>query len=127
MNNETFDCTTKTIDIGYSSPLKIEECEDRELEIWKNISSSKIIYKIDTLDLFKLYKLNFEEIPQNLHFIDLEKENTKIFASYYFRGCVGDFCKLILKIEFEINKKSELIVSDIYHFNEETQEKEKEN
>ena len=117
------ECESKTIDIKLGSSLEFLECVDNNLDIWENLIESKIIFESDTLDVIKIYELHFKFRAENLNFIDFKANGNHYTATYFYSGCVGEFCREDLKLEFEFDKNGKLHVTDLYDFDEETQSK----
>ncbi len=98
-------------------------CENKELPYWENIIESKIIYSKDTINVLKAYELNFKSKAENLHFVDFINDGNKFTAIYFYSGCAGDLCMVVLKVELKINEKGRLVLSDMYDYDEEIKQR----
>jgi hypothetical protein len=102
---KNFHCFTKEFKINKKNELKIFVCENEKLQYWENIIESKVIYSKDTINVLKEYQLHFNSKAENLHFVDFINDGNKFTAIYFYSGCAGDLCMVVLKVEFTINKK----------------------
>ncbi len=118
-----FHCFTKEFKINKKDELKFFVCENENLQHWENIIESKIIYSKDTINVLKEYELHFKSKAENLHFVDFINNGNKFTAIYFYSGCAGDLCMVVLKVEFKINEKGRLVLIDMFDYDEEIKQR----
>lgn len=107
-------CNDTLLSFPSCHPFTIHECEDTTKDLWENVTLSSIRTSYNSLDVLSAYKAKMGYEATNIHLVDVEVVNSEFVATYFYRGCVGDLCRTVLKVEFNVDSMGQIKLSKLY-------------